>query len=122
MRVRQDFARQAFAFDRIADVSAANFAANPRRWLAADLLPPGWEEVDAPKEVGAAIERVQAGLSTLREECANRGRNWRKILLQRAREKALTRELGLSLTVDAPAKGTNPAEPAPAAPGDEADQ
>ena len=98
--VRENVVRQLIAFGRVPSLSAKQFVANPGRWLACDLLPPGWEEVDAAKEVAAAIERIKAGMSTLREECANRGRNWRKVLIQRAREKTFAGSLGLTLSVD----------------------
>jgi lambda family phage portal protein len=108
--MRREVVSQLVAYGRIPDLTPTVFRAHPYRWLATRLLPPGWEEVDARAEVEAAISRIQAGLSSLQEECAGRGRNWRRILKQRAREVELAKSLGLSLTVD----GSVPSPPAAA--------
>ncbi len=100
---------QAYALGKLPDVSPQVFRSNPRRWLAAAVLPPGWEEIDAPKEIAASLERIKAGLSTLQIECAGRGRNWVRILRQRAIEIQTARALGVPLSVDAAAAGVVPA-------------
>lgn len=107
--VRRGVLSQAYALGRVPEVSPQTFAANRRRWLATAVLPPGWEEIDAPKEIAASLERIKAGLSTLQIECAGRGRNWIRILRQRAIERKTAERLGVQLSVDAAAAGVVPA-------------
>ena len=101
MPARRDVIAQMVAYGKI-PVTPTQFIAAPRRWLQTRLLPPGWEEIQGLDDVRAAVERIKAGLSTLQEECAGRGRNWRRILKQRAREEALRDSLELRLTTDSP--------------------
>lgn len=56
-------------------------------------------QIDEKKETEAAIMRIQNNLSTLEEECAKLGSDWRKILRQRAREIGLMGKLGVPQTV-----------------------
>lgn len=56
---------------------------------------PGWEHVDPTKEADAQSIRLANCTTTLSEECARAGDDWRRVLRQRAAEKALMRELGL---------------------------
>ena len=53
----------------------------------------GW--IDPVKEAQAAVLRMDAGLSTLKQECAEQGLNWKKVVAQRAIERARFKELGL---------------------------
>jgi lambda family phage portal protein len=59
-------------------------------WIA-----PGRGVIDPTKEVDAAAARIEAGLSTLEQECADLGLDWREVLEQRAIEDAEMRRLGL---------------------------
>ncbi|HJT34862.1 MAG TPA: phage portal protein [Pirellulales bacterium] len=114
LNVRQRVVEQLIALDRIPSLSPNQLAANRDRWLCTRLLPPGWDELDPAKDIDAAIARIRAGLSTLQEECAGRGRNWRKVLVQRFREREFARELGLNLSVDQLPSLPKIASPAPA--------
>ena len=53
----------------------------------------GW--VDPTKEATAAQLRMDIGLSTLEDECAEQGKDWEEVLHQRKRELDLIDELGL---------------------------
>lgn len=55
----------------------------------------GWEHVDPVKEADATTIKIANNTTTLADECAKVGGDWRQILKQRAAEKALMRELGL---------------------------
>jgi lambda family phage portal protein len=55
--------------------------------------PRGW--IDPVKEAQAAVLRMDAGLSTLEQECAEQGLDWEDQLAQRAIERARFKELGL---------------------------
>jgi len=56
----------------------------------------GWEHVDPVKEADAQTIRLDNNTTTLADECAGVGRDWRVVLRQRAAEKALMEELGLN--------------------------
>lgn len=55
----------------------------------------GMEHVDPVKEASAQKIRLASLTTTLAYECAREGRDWEAVLRQRAKEKALMRELGL---------------------------
>jgi capsid protein len=55
----------------------------------------GWEHVDPTKEADAQTIRLANNTTTLSDECARNGDDWRRVLRQRAAEKALAKELGL---------------------------
>lgn len=57
-------------------------------------------QIDEMKETQAAVMRVQNNLSTLAAECARVGTDWRDVLRQRAREKKMMDELGLTPEMD----------------------
>lgn len=77
-------------------------------------IPRGWQWVDPEKEAKAATIELEAGLCTLRDLAASRGKDWKEILKQRAEEKRLARELGL----DEPGAADAAATLAPAADGE----
>ena len=60
------------------------------RWIG-----PGRGYVDPTKEILAAAARIEAGVSTLEDECADQGKDWEEVLEQAAFEKARKIELGL---------------------------
>jgi lambda family phage portal protein len=62
------------------------------RWMGP---PRGW--VDPVKEAQAAVLRMDAGLTTLEQECAEQGMDWEDVLAQRAREVEMFKSLGLTL-------------------------
>jgi capsid protein len=65
----------------------------------------GQEHVDPFKEANAQRLRLESNTTTLSQEYARQGLDWEAELRQRAREKALMRELGLS---DAPSTESTP--------------
>lgn len=64
-------------------------------------------QIDEMKETQAAILRVDNHFSTLEDECAAFGKDWRKVLRQNAREKKMKKELGLDEPLDATKPGAN---------------
>ncbi|MEQ1530475.1 MAG: phage portal protein [Methylococcales bacterium] len=66
------------------------YAYSRSRWIYAGR---GW--VDPVKESKAAQIRMDIGVSTLEQECAEQGQDWIEVLEQRARERAKMEELGL---------------------------
>ncbi len=76
-------------------VEAPDFYENRAGWTRCKWIGPGRGWVDPVKEAQAAQIRMEAGLSTLEDECAAQGLDWEEVLAQRAREKARLKELGL---------------------------
>lgn len=80
----------------------------------------GW--VDPVKEANAAQLRMESGLSTLEQECAEQGLDWEEVLEQRARERARMAELDLlepyQMAVNRPIIDNSQPEPNPTAPQD----
>lgn len=68
----------------------------------------GGEHVDPAKEASAQETRLANNTTTLAEEFGKRGKDWEVELRQRARERALERELGLEVKPNDPAKQTVP--------------
>ena len=54
-------------------------------------------QIDELKETQAAVMRVRHGLSTIEDETARLGKDWRKVLAQREREVIELRERGLEI-------------------------
>jgi len=59
----------------------------------------GWQWVDPLKEAQATAVKLEAGLTTLRDECAAQGKDWEDLLDQRALELDRMRELGIVMEV-----------------------
>lgn len=62
-------------------------------------------QIDELKETQAAILRVNNNMSTLEDEMARLGKDWREVLPQRAREKKIMEDLGLPTTAPAASSG-----------------
>lgn len=56
--------------------------------------PRGW--IDGTKEAGAAMLRMDAGISTLRAEAAEQGKDWEEVIEQRAIEVAVFKKHGIA--------------------------
>jgi lambda family phage portal protein len=65
------------------------------RWIG-----PGRGYVDPTKEILAAAARIEAGVSTLEDECADQGKDWEEVLEQAAFERERKIELNLPLAAD----------------------
>jgi lambda family phage portal protein len=74
----------------------------------------GTEHVDPAKEANAQQTRLQSNTTTLAEEYAKRGRDWEAELRQRAKERAICKELGIPTET--------PGAPAGPAPADESEE
>lgn len=57
----------------------------------------GFEHVDPLKEADAEAAMIATNTATIAEVCQKRNKDWRQVLRQRAVEKALERELGISM-------------------------
>ena len=101
----------------------AELLENRRKYAAVEWQTQEWEWVDPQSEQAASQASIDALQSTYQVELGNRGRNWRQVFYQRAKEEQLKRQLGLS-TIDekqmqaqvASSGNTPEGEPAPAQP------
>ncbi len=107
-------------------IEAPGFYSSRAAWTRCRWIGPGRATLDPTKEVTAAADRIRANLSTLEDECAELGRDWREVLEQRASERKYAAALGLpddvaAIAPRAPAKAApQPREPGAGA-GDGAD-
>ncbi|MBR1150100.1 phage portal protein [Bradyrhizobium sp. JYMT SZCCT0428] len=76
----------------IPDCTPADFYKNRVAWTKAKWIGAGRGWIDPVKEATAAQLRMQMGISTLEDECAEQGRDWRQTIEQLAREQAYMRE------------------------------
>lgn len=85
---RQTVLQEAFARGMLPSAPAfqAAWVENPRAMLAARWIPPAWGWIDPTKEIEASTMAISAGLSTLADEAAGAGTDWRAIAEGRARE------------------------------------
>lgn len=72
----------------------------------------GFTSIDPAKDAQASDTRLRLGLTTLSEECAAEGKNWRDVIDQQAFEKAYMRSKGLTPYGEAVPAQSN-AAPAP---------
>ena len=77
----------------------AELLENRRKYTAVEWQTQEWEWVDPQAEQAASQASIDALQSTYQVELGNRGRNWRQVFYQRAKEEQLKRQLGLS-TID----------------------
>ncbi|WP_051011701.1 phage portal protein [Nitratireductor pacificus] len=74
---------------------AVPFDHNPAAWCHAEWIGPGRGWIDPQREAQAAGIRISSNLSTLQQEAAEQGRDWKVNALQRKRERDFYTKLGL---------------------------
>ena len=74
---------------------APDFQEAKAAWTRCSWTGPGRGWVDPVKEAQGAVIRMEAGISTLKRECAEQGLDWREVLAQRKRELDEMARLGL---------------------------
>ena len=77
-------------------IEAPDFYSKRYAWTRARWIGPGRGWIDPVKEATASKIRMEIGISTLEDECAEQGQDWGEVLEQRAREKARIEALGLT--------------------------
>jgi lambda family phage portal protein len=79
------------------EIDAPGFYENWDAYCCARWVGPGRGWVDPYKEAQAADMRMDIGVSTLQDECAEQGKDWEEVLEQRAYEQKRAKELGVEL-------------------------
>lgn len=89
LRVRKRFTAVAAAQGLFAPIGigARQFRNRRREMMRVKFQGAGREQLDPEKETNSAIARIRSGLSTHEIECGLRGFNWRRLGMQRWREK-----------------------------------
>ena len=81
---------------------APSYLDNPRFWQAHDWMPPGWNwGINPLQEVQAARESMRAGITTLADECAYLGRDWKTQLRTMQKIRRECARLGVTIEADA---------------------
>ncbi|RVE90110.1 phage portal protein [Sinorhizobium meliloti] len=101
---------------------AVPFEQNPAAWCHADWIGPGRGWIDPLREAQAASERLAGNLTTLQQEAAEQGRDWKMDAQQRARERAFYERLGLDPDPGKPEARSQASAAPPAEPGDETEE
>lgn len=82
--------------DDVLPRNAPDFIEAATEYSRCDWLGVGRGYVDVTKEAAGAVMRMDGGLSTLRDEAKEQGRDWEEVLHQRALEVKMFKELGLN--------------------------
>jgi lambda family phage portal protein len=94
------------------EIEAPNYYENRAAYCRARWIGPGRGWVDPLKEAQAAELRMDIGVSTLENECAEQGLDWEEVLEQMAEERERMLELNLPLRTPQGMKSKpTPAEP-----------
>lgn len=115
-RVWDKFCLSAAMVDLPGFPTVAELLDNPRKAAPCEHMPPSWEWVDPQAEQTSSEAGIKAFQTTYLDELGSRGKNWRHVFYQRAKEEALLKELGLvspaaAIAAEAAAKqqsGTQP--------------
>jgi lambda family phage portal protein len=75
---------------------APRFWENRAAWCGCKWIGPARGWVDPAKEVTASAMRLELGISTLEDECAEQGKDWEEVVAQRKRELEYMQKLGLA--------------------------
>jgi lambda family phage portal protein len=82
---------------------------NPARWRAHRWQPRGWPWVDPEKDIESQLRGVDAGVNSLTRICGELGLDFEEILIERALEIQLAKELGVPIHLNT-GKAGQPAE------------
>ena len=89
--IRRQFNYMAAASGLYKTVRPSQFLANERTFQRFDAIGNGRDILDPGAEVTAKINKLRAGLATLKKECARGGEHWIRVLMQRAIEQSVAR-------------------------------
>lgn len=75
--------------------NAPDFYENMDAYAECKWIGPARGYIDPTKEIDAAAGRIEAGMSSLQDECDEQGKDWEEVALQRAYEKGHYESLGM---------------------------
>lgn len=79
----------------LGDLPAPGFLENMAAYTRCQWVGQGWTWVDPAKEIKATELALDKNLTTLADEAASQGKDWEEIMIQRSREIAREKELGI---------------------------
>jgi capsid protein len=85
---------------------------DPSRYMSVRHRPRGWQWIDPEKEAKAAVLSIQNGLGTRTGFLAEKGEDIEDVFAELAREQALAKEYGLSISGE-PVAAEEPTEEQP---------
>ena len=94
-RVWDKFCLSAAMIDLSGFPTVADMLDNPRKYAPCEHMPPSWEWVDPQAEQQSSENGINAFQTTYLDELGSRGKNWRHVFYQRAKEQKLLSQLGL---------------------------
>jgi len=94
-RVWDRFCLSAAMIDLAGFPTVSELLDNPRRFAPCEHMPPSWEWVDPQAEQTSSEAGIKAFQTTYMDELGSRGKNWRHVFYQRAKEERLLASLGL---------------------------
>lgn len=95
-RVWDKFCMSAAMVDLSGFPQASELLDNPRKAAPCEHMPPSWEWVDPQSEQQSSEAGIKAFQTTYLDELGSRGKNWRHVFYQRAKEEQLLKQLGLA--------------------------
>jgi lambda family phage portal protein len=75
--------------------TSSELLSDRRTFAPVEWMTPEWEWVDPATEQAAAKDAIESFMSDYQAELGARGRSWRAVMYQRAKENALKKKLGL---------------------------
>ena len=77
-----------------------DFWENKDRYLSNNFVTSGWTWIDPKKEIDAITIELKNGMTTLAHVAASHGKDWKEILVQRAKEQKFAEKIGVRLDID----------------------
>ena len=74
-----------------------DFFTRQNQYLKHKWLPPGWDWVDPLKDVMASKLELALGLTTWEQLCAEQGKDYKDVIAQQAKERAILKEAGINV-------------------------
>ena len=79
-------------------VIAPGYFENSRFWESAEFMPPGWSRgINPLQDANASIANMEAGITTLADECAFNGKDWKRQVRLAGKIKRMVASQGLVL-------------------------
>jgi capsid protein len=75
--------------------TSSELLSDRRTFAPVEWMTPEWEWVDPQSEQAAAKDAIESFMSDYQTELGARGRSWKAVMYQRAKENALKKKLGL---------------------------
>lgn len=96
-RIWEQYVEQMVLEGKVPGLSVSDYLADPWKYTRCNWRAEGWDWVDPRNDATASKTMYEAGLTTLEDEYAKRGRDWRDAIDQRAEEQEYAKSKGVDL-------------------------